>query len=27
VGRCVVVTAYEPAIMQWGADFRTRKSQ
>ena len=27
VGRCVVVTAYEPAIVQWGADFRTRKSQ
>ncbi len=27
VGDCVVVTAYEPAIMQWGADFRTRKNR
>jgi hypothetical protein len=27
MGACIVVTAYEPAIEQWGADFRTRKSQ
>ena len=27
VGACIVVTAYEPAIEQWGADFRTRRSQ
>jgi hypothetical protein len=27
VGTCIVVTAYEPAIGQWGADFRTRKIQ
>ena len=26
-GACIVVTAYEPAIEQWGADFRTRKNQ
>ena len=24
---CIVVTAYEPAAEQWGADFRTRKTQ
>jgi hypothetical protein len=27
MGACIVVTAYEPAIEQWGADFRTRKAQ
>jgi Domain of unknown function (DUF4258) len=27
MGACVVVTAYEPALEQWGADFRTRKTQ
>ncbi|MGO9256759.1 MAG: DUF4258 domain-containing protein [Bryobacteraceae bacterium] len=24
---CIVVTAYEPAVEQWGTDFRTRKKQ
>jgi len=27
MGACIIVTAYEPAIGQWGADFRTRKIQ
>jgi hypothetical protein len=26
-GVCIVVTAYEPAIEQWGVDYRTRKNQ
>jgi Domain of unknown function (DUF4258) len=25
-GTCIVVTSYEPALDQWGADFRTRKT-
>jgi hypothetical protein len=27
VGVCIVVTAYEPVIEQWGVDYRTRKNQ
>ena len=27
MGACIVVTAYEPTLEQWGADFRTRKNQ
>jgi hypothetical protein len=27
MGACIVVTAYEPAVEQWGADFRTRKNK
>jgi hypothetical protein len=27
MGACIIVTTYEPALEQWGADFRTRKTQ